>query len=528
MFWSKTLHATSKASGNFVGGGRIGFLYPGPATNITFANSTTIELENKATVLANMTNVLDGPSLYAQFCSPPMNPLSNAPPQPRNSLIMNEDSQQSLRQVRSTPTNGTLDGYPDPVIVTKDGAVSGYYLSGQGFEDVAVVALTSFEPEYHISTPAEFQAVVSDFLREAKSAGKKKLIVDVQNNPGGNILLGYDFFRQLFPSVLQDGYSRWKLNPGFSTLSEIISEHAEDPDLASRSDPDFATLPSSWFNYRSDLNLTNQNFSTFADKFNPHLYEGANYTALMRWNMSDPRITTNETTGAGIEISGYGNRANLTQHFNAEDIVLLHDGACSSTCAVASGALHLQGGVKSIAMGGRPQRGPMQAIGGVKGAQSLDLYSIQNYAYIASQLTNSTDAQSKLSRLSSVYLLNRLRFNVNARDQILRSNVADGVPAQYIYEAADCRLYWTAAMISDISEVWKSAANSAFNGAKCAAGGISRSEHTRTTSRTTGFVSRNALSQRLSESIDTSAVKSPKMWRAMHNQKAELFRLAMG
>lgn len=62
--------------------------------------------------------------------------------------------------------------------------------------------------------------------------------------------------------------------------------------------------------------------------------------------------------------------------------------------------------------------------------------------------------------------------SVNVRDQILRSNTDDGLPAQFVVEHADCRLYCTASMITDITEIWKAAANAAFNNAECANGGI--------------------------------------------------------
>ncbi|KAK2606441.1 hypothetical protein QQS21_003134 [Conoideocrella luteorostrata] len=319
MFWSKAVYgSTKKVFGNFVAGGRISLLQHGTTTNITFANSTTTELKNKAAVLGNMTGIVDGPSMYKHFCMPPMDPPSNALLRSPDSAEATEDNHvsvhnhnlngQGLGAIGSLAANDTPQGYPDPILITKDGAVSGYYLSGQGFEDVAVIALTPFEA----STLAEFQAVVGDFLLEARAAGKTKLIVDFQSNPGGCIFLSYDFFRQLFPSILQDGYSRWKLNSGFLAMSRVISEHAEDKDLATRPYPDFASLLGMWFNFRSGLNLTYHEFSTFEVKFGPHFYKDTNYSALTRWNLRDPRITTNKTTGMGIEISGYGSHSNLT------------------------------------------------------------------------------------------------------------------------------------------------------------------------------------------------------------------------
>jgi len=52
-------------------------------------------------------------------------------------------------------------------------------------------------------------------------------------------------------------------------------------------------------------------------------------------------------------------------------MILLYDGYCASTCAVFSEYMKTLDGVKSIMVGGRPQNGPTQGVGGVKGAQRL-------------------------------------------------------------------------------------------------------------------------------------------------------------
>lgn len=75
----------------------------------------------------------------------------------------------------------------------------------------------------------------------------------------------------------------------------------------------------------------------------------------------------------GIEITGYGNRTNFTQPFAAEDLILMYDGYCASTCHLLSEFLRTQAGVRSVTFGGRPdldQDGKIPIIqnyGGTKG-----------------------------------------------------------------------------------------------------------------------------------------------------------------
>lgn len=226
-----------------------------------------------------------------------------------------------------------------------------------------------------------------------------------------------------------------------------------------------------WFNYRYDYNLTNQPFLTFEDKFAPHAYKGDNYTNLLRWNLDDPLTTVNSTYGMGIEISGYGFLSNLTQPFAAENIVMLYDGYCASTCTLFSEFMRIQAGVKSVAFGGRPSSGAIQGVGGIKGAQVLSFDDIYYYAQLAASSPNATPEDiAILNRLTTFPIERSTSTAVNLRDAILPGNVNDGLPAQYVVEEADCRLYWTAPMITDVEKVWEAAATAAWGGGACVAG----------------------------------------------------------
>lgn len=455
MFYEIAGVAAGLGVGYFQGNGRIRYIYHGATTNLTFANGTEITLENYARIKQPFTGVTDGESMYAVFCNP--NGFSAAA---------------AAESTAAAVANVTMPGYPTPVVITEDAVVAGYYLDGEGYEDVAVIVLLAFENE----SPAEFQAVCMQFFAEAVAAGKTKLVIDFQSNGGGYILQGYDFFRQLFPSIVQDGYSRWKDSESFVAIAQVVSDLVADIDPYTSGDEDLVGFYESWFNYRYDLNITNDPFLTFADKFGPVVFQDTNYTEIMRWNLNDNLTTTNDTYGMGMEIAGYGTLANLTQPFAAEDIVMLYDGVCASTCTLASEMLRLQGGVRSVAMGGRPQEGPIQGVGGVKGAQVLDWDSVLAYNQWA--LANDAGGTLTAAQTAALQRYNDVAVNrsssaaINARDQILRDNVDDGLPAQFVAEEVDCRLYWTADMITDITALWKAVADAAFAGAACASGGI--------------------------------------------------------
>lgn len=463
MFYEIAGVAAGLGVGYFQGQGRIRYIYQGATTNLTFANGTEITLENYAHIKQPFTNVTDGESMHEVFCNP-------------NGF--DSDAAVASGTDATQVSNVTIPGYPTPIIATEDAIVAGFYLDGEGYEDVAVIVALAFESE----SPAEFQAVAQQFYDQARADGKTKLVIDFQSNGGGYILQGYDFFRQLFPNVLQDGFSRWKDSDSYVAIANIVSAAVADLDPYTSDNEDLISFYESWFNYRYDLNLTNDPFLTFEDKFGPAVFQDTNYTEIMRWNLNDNLTTTNETFGLGIEISGYGTLSNLTQPFAAENIILLYDGVCASTCTLASEMLRLQGGVKSIAMGGRPQVGPIQGVGGIKGAQVLNWVNVYEYTqYALENAVSITDEQTAALERYNLLAVNRSSASaMNVRDQILRDNVDDGLPAQFVVENVDCRLYWTADMITDITALWKAVADAAFNGADCAYGGIAAPTKRRT------------------------------------------------
>lgn len=129
--------------------------------------------------------------------------------------------------------------------------------------------------------------------------------------------------------------------------------------------------------------------------------------------------------------------------------------------------MRVNSGVKSIVMGGRPSTSQMQAVGGVKGAEILTWNDIHRVAQHAFSLATSPEQKKILANITDLPLQRSTKAGINFRDNILRTNLDDGVPAQFVYQAADCRLFWTPPMMEDITEVWKAVADAAFGEDTC-------------------------------------------------------------
>lgn len=241
------------------------------------------------------------------------------------------------------------------------------------------------------------------------------------------------------------------------------------------SDPNTLALSENHLNFRFDLDKNRQKFTSFSEKFGPMSLDGDSFTALQQWNFNDSLITSNETTGAGMDVTGYGSRINFTQPFPAENIVMLYDGVCASTCTIFSELMRNQGKVKSIALGGRPSAKAIQGVGGVKGSQSLAFDDMFTFAQFFLEVVPNSTFRPVLESMSNLPQNRSLDDGFNFSDHILDKNLKDGLPAQYVQEPADCRMLFTPAMVRDggVSEIWEQAANRAFGGQSCVQGGIS-------------------------------------------------------
>lgn len=146
-----------------------------------------------------------------------------------------------------------------------------------------------------------------------------------------------------------------------------------------------------------------------------------------------------------------------------------------------------QGKVQSIAVGGRPQNAPMQGVGGSKGANVFGFDFVVRAAKVAFNLTavDGGEAAAKMMANTAVgkiaateQLYNRtshlskesiLSGGVNSLDNF-RMNDTNETPLEYIYEAADCRLFYSIETVVSPVPLWKMAVDAKWGNGKCVDG----------------------------------------------------------
>jgi hypothetical protein len=154
---------------------------------------------------------------------------------------------------------------------------------------------------------------------------------------------------------------------------------------------------------------------------------------------------------------------------------LVYDGYCASTCTIFSELMRQQAGVKTIALGGRPNYNEIQAVGGVKGTNDFPWSYILESVEVPFTFANASH-QEELNNtaLGGYSQLPLYRSSsgpvVNSRDGIREGDVTE-TPLQFVYEPSDCRIFYTPAMVVDQSAVWRTVADTVWGqGDACVAG----------------------------------------------------------
>ncbi|ORY19297.1 hypothetical protein BCR34DRAFT_472245 [Clohesyomyces aquaticus] len=429
--------------------------YPGPTLNLTFENGTEHTYINAAVVLDSSawSYITDGKDFYQTFVAFSASQSKKLKRRDPQRLPPHLEHPRDLGLSRKTvPVS-----YPKPAIQhsAADVPLAGYFIDTSA-GTVGVLMCQTFNANANVGS-IEFQAVVQKYISQAKSRKVTKHIIDVRNNGGGKVLLGYDMYKQFFPSQVPQLQSRYRGHQA----SDLIGSSISTLQFA-RSNGELYTSP---FNYHSYINKDLKAFTSWTNMYPPSVFNNDNFTDLLKYNLSDPLTTSSDRYSIGLTVTGYGDRANFTDDpFKAEDIVILSDGICASTCSLFTELMVQQSGVKTLAIGGRPSNGPMQAVGGTKGSlvlQSEYLTSVSAYIVQTFASTRS-EALNWAKFLPNSFGINAADATINFQDNIRKGLEKDGIPTQFLNDSASCRIWYQPTMYLNVSQVWEKAAEVAF------------------------------------------------------------------
>lgn len=158
------------------------------------------------------------------------------------------------------------------------------------------------------------------------------------------------------------------------------------------------------------------------------------------------------------------------------------DGLCGSACASFHEELKNIGGVKSVVVGGRPENKPMQAVSGTKGGEVISSSDLpkngQDILNVTASISATEIKNDNIKALANVQqILTRAGdggTRVQTQDQIRKGDV-NATPLQYIYEAADCRIFYTADSYANPQSAWRQALDAFQDDKKCVDGSTKHS-----------------------------------------------------
>ena len=164
-----------------------------------------------------------------------------------------------------------------------------------------------------------FSDTVQKFLDAAHAAGLSKVLVDLQQNLGGDTLLAVDTFKHLFPSNDTFRGSRLRAQPYADIIGNTFTTFYQD--RKSQNSSEYDDLSASDFVSSSRIDIgTNQNFTSWDQSFGPHLFDGDFFTTVQRENISDSLF---DNATLGIDIYGASVPATSPQLYDPENIILL-------------------------------------------------------------------------------------------------------------------------------------------------------------------------------------------------------------
>lgn len=180
--------------------------YPGESIALTFENGTQLDPKPWLAQYYNQgdTGPLATGGDFYNFFVLGLYPASYDPDSPSPSSESDAATSGIPIAPESTTTSWSSlsDAYPPNPDIFQPNLSAGGVLTGYFLHEIqtAVLSIPSFGAYY--DDIVSFTVTISDFLKKSKAAGMKKILVDVQQNSGGNTFLAIDTFKQVFQAQI--------------------------------------------------------------------------------------------------------------------------------------------------------------------------------------------------------------------------------------------------------------------------------------------------------------------------------------
>lgn len=453
LFVNSAVNSTGSLGGIFV----RNQVWPGTdSTELVFSNGSTMHLPTLASFRGKHFNYTSGDAFYKDLC------LNT--PSPTNSTSTSAPSSAPSELATKFPKN-----FPEAVFSVPGNLIAGFY--PEKMNDTAVLYIPTFEPTGNKNQTNEltdaFVEGFQKFLGNAPKDGKTRLVIDMTGNPGGETVLGYNLYANLFPDKEITGYVNYRAHPAARVLTELASNIDISGDLN-----DSSAVTEQFDAFSAVLPDQKTTFKNWQQLYGPYPGLKTNVTAIQG--------PLNFSSG-GIE--GYDPDVPTplpSAPFKPENILILTDGQCTSTCNLLTTLLRHEAGVKTLTLGGRPQTGTMTPSGGSKGAQVMPYTWVDQLWDTLDNVEGNTTllnaADFKIANETMPERVDDLPFVMSAETEVnFYNNYAKEdqlTPLQFVYEPSECRLFYTANMWFQPEVSWLAAADAWWGNGACVQGSV--------------------------------------------------------
>ncbi|KAF2122944.1 hypothetical protein BDV96DRAFT_639498 [Lophiotrema nucula] len=357
-------------------------------------------------------------------------------------------------------------GYPDnPTVAQNDLSIlGGGVVTGYIYDDISTGVLSIPTFDQYGNNTEYFQDAVQYFITNATARNTSRIIIDLQQNSGGTVFLAINTFKSFFYAIDPYAASRIRnhdianiLGSAYTQWWEDLESNPDGNDGANRENYGYYAA-SEWVATNRINPATGTNFSSWEEFAGPVNDRGDKFSLPQRYNLSDEVFDASAFDNWVPLGYGISQAPDYPQLWAPENVVILTDGLCSSSCALFVELMTHQAGVRTIAAGGRPVKGPMQAASGSRGAHVYSADALDDDFDSVNYFVDNQTAYSLLpNRTDTGIWVTYAGFTI--RDQV-RQN--DDVPLQFKYEAADCRIYYTLANVYNFTRLWHDVATAAW------------------------------------------------------------------
>ncbi|KAJ7227190.1 hypothetical protein GGX14DRAFT_628736 [Mycena pura] len=290
---------------------------------------------------------------------------------------------------------------------------------------VGVVYFQQFEPQDTTAANDYFTGISDTLfsgLTALKAAGVERILIDNSGNRGGFIFAGAIALWSLWPQDLYPGF------PAVFRESDLIRRQSDQAASTMNQNSEY------FYGFYRDLNyVLLQNNSQFMNPPVPQVVNGVPDTFSHQF-FDDFGVNSSVVTNF------------TTPPFQGQDVVLVANGICASTCSIFSSYLFQKHGVRSAVFGGTPQAKISQFDGGVKGSEVTD------YASILAEL-QTTGLQDDPEAPQPLPIA-ATGFTMNFRNAIPYIDKQDGI-LDYVFEPDTKKYQFTHDQYNRPQKIWE-------------------------------------------------------------------------